>query len=554
MILLPIVGRELRVAARRKATIWTRFFAGLTALLAGAVLLMANQGHLAVPYMGRQIFTAVSILAFGFALLSGIFLTADCLCSERRDGTLGLLFLTDLRGYDVVLGKLVATSTVAAYALLAIVPVLGIPLLMGGTDAGEFLRVVLVLGLTLVLSLATGMLASALSRDTRSAMIASLGMMLGLTAGLFLLTSCARWVLNRNVPSLELISRASPITAFMYAQAGSFGMPKFPARFWSSMAYIGTLAFGQLALASFLLPRSWQEGVISKAPLRSATTGQARELIQGLKDSDSLRPFYWLTSREPFPGKAALSGLSLLAVVWVGFFFMSMNSGNRSRSSESLAFCMFIAFGMHAIAKGLMAMQATKRFCEDRRSGALELVLVSPLTVESILDGHWRALRKQFRPLLWLLVIMNLLLVFAVFRLGMPSEVVGTFATMYIGGIILLYSDCQAICWVGMRLGLRGVRHHRAILGTLGRIVLAPWLVIFLFIFVAIGSRSGVDGVVGFFVIWTILSVFLAQLQATRAKDLLGNRLREIASGEPEVGVPPLLQNFPTPALSNLRE
>ena len=45
-----------------------------------------------------------------YCLLSGVWFTADCLSEEKREGTLGLLFLTDLKGYDVVLGKLVATS------------------------------------------------------------------------------------------------------------------------------------------------------------------------------------------------------------------------------------------------------------------------------------------------------------------------------------------------------------------------------------------------------------------------------------------------------------
>ncbi|HQU46125.1 MAG TPA: hypothetical protein PK867_25150, partial [Pirellulales bacterium] len=42
-------------------------------------------------------------------------LTADCISSERREGTLGLLFLTDLRGHDVVLGKLVVAGLGAFY-------------------------------------------------------------------------------------------------------------------------------------------------------------------------------------------------------------------------------------------------------------------------------------------------------------------------------------------------------------------------------------------------------------------------------------------------------
>ena len=37
--------------------------------------------------------------------IAGLVLTADCISQERREGTLGLLFLTDLRGPDVALGN-----------------------------------------------------------------------------------------------------------------------------------------------------------------------------------------------------------------------------------------------------------------------------------------------------------------------------------------------------------------------------------------------------------------------------------------------------------------
>src|SRR5262249_30752973 len=134
--------------------------------------------------IGQMLFMGTSVLGFAFSLLAGVFLTADCLCSERREGTLGLLFLTDLRGFDVVLGKLVANSVTAAYALLAIVPMLGMPLLMGGTTLGEFGRMVLVLAVTLALSLAAGMLASALCEETRNAMLMSFGVMAALTGGI----------------------------------------------------------------------------------------------------------------------------------------------------------------------------------------------------------------------------------------------------------------------------------------------------------------------------------------------------------------------------------
>ena len=76
-------------------------------------------------------------LAFLGCLFSGVFLTADSLSGEKREGTLGLLFLTDLKGYDVVFGKLIATSLNGFYALLAIFPVLALPLVMGGVTFWE---------------------------------------------------------------------------------------------------------------------------------------------------------------------------------------------------------------------------------------------------------------------------------------------------------------------------------------------------------------------------------------------------------------------------------
>lgn len=88
--------------------------------------------------MGRTLFTSLSILAFAFCPLVGPFLTADCLSEEKRDGTLGLLFLTDLSILHVVVGKWIATALAGLYGLLAILPALGLPLLFGGVTPGEY--------------------------------------------------------------------------------------------------------------------------------------------------------------------------------------------------------------------------------------------------------------------------------------------------------------------------------------------------------------------------------------------------------------------------------
>src|ERR1044071_7211439 len=127
MTFLPIAERELRVAARRPLTFWLRWAAALGCLLLWAVLGSANH-RLSTSQLSQLIFTAFGIVAFGFTLLCGVFLTSDCLSEEKREGTLGLLFLTDLKGFDVVAGKLAATSLHVVFALLAIFPIMAIPL------------------------------------------------------------------------------------------------------------------------------------------------------------------------------------------------------------------------------------------------------------------------------------------------------------------------------------------------------------------------------------------------------------------------------------------
>ena len=72
--------------------------------------------------MGVSVFYTLSCIAFFYAATAGIWITSDCISEEKRDGTLGLLFLTDLRSFDIVLGKLAATSLKAFAGLIAIFP------------------------------------------------------------------------------------------------------------------------------------------------------------------------------------------------------------------------------------------------------------------------------------------------------------------------------------------------------------------------------------------------------------------------------------------------
>src|SRR5437667_3091836 len=187
MTFLPIVDRELRVAARRPATYLTRLlFAIAGAGIVSLALLFAAAAQTGASGIGGWLFYFLSLLALGFSAFAGVFLTADCLSEEKREGTLGLLFLTDLKGYDVVLGKLLATSVPAIYGVLAVFPVLAITLTMGGVTAGEVWRMTLVFMTTLFFSLSVGMLVSSLSQQGNRAMSRAAGTIFLVSAGLAL--------------------------------------------------------------------------------------------------------------------------------------------------------------------------------------------------------------------------------------------------------------------------------------------------------------------------------------------------------------------------------
>lgn len=118
-----IISRELIVGARQKATHRARLFAGATTIGIFTVILLFTNSP--VQFVGPTLFGIVYFILFLQAIFAGVRLTADCLSEEKREGTLGLLYLSGLRGAEIVLGKLAVRALRASYAMLATLPVFG---------------------------------------------------------------------------------------------------------------------------------------------------------------------------------------------------------------------------------------------------------------------------------------------------------------------------------------------------------------------------------------------------------------------------------------------
>jgi ABC-type transport system involved in multi-copper enzyme maturation permease subunit len=530
MSFLPIVERELRVAARRPATHWTRFCAALATLTIWLLLALSTPQSVPVPQLSKNLFIATGLLAFGFCVLAGVFLTADCLSVEKREGTLGLLFLTDLKSHDIVFGKLAATSMHSLYGLLAIFPVMALPLLLGGVTGSEFGRVLLVVLTTLFLSLVLGMFVSAISREARSA-IGGTFLFLLLLAGMFPGLWLAQEMIFRANPTGDALLLPSPGYTFRLALDDSYRTRTGPMQFLGSLSLLTVLGLGCLTLAIVLLPRRWQDkDETVGAPEHPASRLRIRRLIRvPLLDAN---PFCWLASRGG-PTNVLLRVTVVVAILlWTTFYFGSFN---RRMSDQAFAGAVFSSYGLHVLLKCFIAMRAVRRLSEDRLSGALELLLVSPLQPRDILSGQRRALRRFFRaPTAWL-VLLNAALIFLIHYsagLSMGSSDRRIFTGIFLGGILALFADSFALSWIGIEMGLRGKRQPRAVLATLGRVLLPNWLGAFVLVFVA-QSGKGITHSEGDILItsWFLLGLGIDLVLGLRAKRRLQRRFREIASG-----------------------
>jgi len=90
------------------------------------------------------LFGTLAALVFIYIAIAGILLTCDCLSVEKKGGNAGPAVSDRSARYDVVLANWRRPPINACYGILAVLPVLAIPLLLGGVTNGEFWRGALV--------------------------------------------------------------------------------------------------------------------------------------------------------------------------------------------------------------------------------------------------------------------------------------------------------------------------------------------------------------------------------------------------------------------------
>jgi hypothetical protein len=539
MIFLPIVVRELQTASWRKKTYSVRFWTAVAAVVVCAAIIIFLSFVPLLPgmgwaSMGWAIFQGLAGLCFFYCLLlAGN--TADCVSEEKREGTLGLLFLTDLSGWDVALGKLCANSLKSFYALLGAFPVVAVVLLLGGVSAGQFCKVSLALLNIFFFSHAAGLLASVLCRALDRAHAVTLALLSGILAGpplLALAFSSGRFGLL--APALAALS---PGFAFFQAMA-----PKGGRFFWTSLLLAHFVSWFLLALASRRLPRCWQD---KAGPARLRWRDRFRQWTYGPPDFRAdlrrrlagINPFLWLMSRNRVTPVIFRGFLGALSCIWIG-------CGIAAGKSECIVdFIIGICTNNLLMIAGV-ASEAGHHLEEQRSTGALEFVLCStPVAVEEILAAQWMALRRQFtRPLIFVLVSDAAMAILGLCFNGAMDK--SAFAWLVAAVMAILAVDLFAAGWVGMwrAMAIKRPTRNAAAGETIGLLIFLPCffhVAIIISWAAAPQTEDFPDSFAFNLGLWFALALAVAAVLSVLARRRLLTRFRRMAvmqTGEP-VGI-----------------
>lgn len=437
MNLRPVIERELICEARNPANYWLRLVAAAGLLFVGGLYVLEDAAS-NQAWQGGLLFQRMNLVVLLTIFILVPIITADTIAREKREGTLGLLFLTPLKAREIVIGKCLIHGLRSLAFLFATLPMLCLPLMMGGVSAGQVIHTVAYDLSALCVALAAGIHASVRQVEWRRAVGHALLLSLGLS---FLYWTCAvplRFVWFSTTPfalvlvalcwlvlgALVLWRFVATSAVYLSADWRNLHHPPTPPVIYTLVAqspYWRRLAF-------------WHPTLLRDNPMA---------LLEGRTLSARMAKWSWL-------------GVVLLALVFGGCLagpFMDFVSWLNSLLLLLIAVSAFTAAGSF-------------RGFQD---GLLEILLVTPLTTRQILAGRLEGIILQSLPAA--LLVGFFWIVVAVFGLDLPA---GTWAACAFHFLTLF-----TIPLVGLWFGLERLHFLTASLLTLLTGYLVPLGIMF---------------------------------------------------------------------------
>jgi ABC-type transport system involved in multi-copper enzyme maturation permease subunit len=456
MSVLPVIVRELRAQSRQALTYWLRIIGGVAVAGAIAMALFAmgtikgnSRGAFAISNtiqtFGTTLFGKMNLFIFLAIWLFVPLTTADAVSRERREGTLALLYLTELRSLGIVVGKVFVHMLRSVSLFLTMAPWLLLPLVFGGVGLRDIGMALMLNFTSVLLAQAAGLLASTIPRDwLKSVILAELfalillltmlnlhgailrhvvraGAPIGLTPGTptfwnsgladlyyFFDTGMDRGgILTRTSQLLEFTTNGNFLEPqgfygrFGWISAGTHWQqiwtrltPAGPAFWFLGVAGLVGVAALVLVAATWLgawrVEKSWQD-----APAQILTAEFKRKFLsprfrvqslsRNLSRALTANPIGWLQHYSPAARMVKWAWCLLIIVVEIIF---SANSSDLYAAQAGLGLVLLLG----------LTFSATGSFRDELETGAFELLLVTPLRERQIIVGRLRGLWRQFLP------------------------------------------------------------------------------------------------------------------------------------------------------------
>jgi ABC-type transport system involved in multi-copper enzyme maturation permease subunit len=501
--------RELRAESRRASNYWLRVFgAGAMVLVLGLIL---SDPSIKPAECGSRLFYGLNAVCFTAIWLLAPLSMSDCLSRERREGTLGLLFLTSLRPSAIVGGKSLIHGWRSITIIFAMIPLLLFPILLGGVTGYDIAMALVIDASAFALALGAGLLASVCVKDGSRVLLAT-ELLSVLFAILFLqshyrgfvgihsemghfktmgavstwsVSQMTDWYLRGRSPVEKLIESFTLNTGFSqrneyrYWRMMEFDLnwsaiwtQKNPAfrQAWFRYAIktlIGSwLAFGAIFwLASWRLARSWrdQPETARQIKLRKCFCSPRflKKFFRGkMTRSMNRNPVGWL-QQCAWQARAMRWGWCLGLVVAECFIV----------TDPQLAYIWIGQYWMAELLLLALAFVAAGSFRQERETGVLELLLVTPLREFQVIMGRLRGIWAQFFPAASVFLV-------AWLYLAKDSQLFShdsNFHLFYFMGIFAMTYLCLPV--IGLWLSLRPMPFIGCWLVVSAWGILVPWLI-----------------------------------------------------------------------------
>jgi hypothetical protein len=309
------------------------------------------------------------------------------------------------------------------------------------------------------------MLISSFCRSSYRAMIGSIALLVTWLA----VTRLA------SAAGLADVSAFSPFESFLLGPDVEY--VRLARAYWTSLAVSHLIGWLFLGWASWRMRAfvdkgksggPWQRGSfrnpLSRGAVRRARLLEVNPVLWLLDDARRLRWVAWALS---------LTGVAAL-------IFMGIKAG-----PAAFVVSKYLMWPFYFLIKVFVAIQACRFFGEARRTGALELLCCTPLTMRSVVQGQWMLLRRVF---LWpLIILLSAHLTYLILGASNGAAIFGGTAGMPgIFRILFVYvpfivipnnlADFFALGWFGMWLALSMQRPNMAAGLTILCVLILPMI------------------------------------------------------------------------------